>query len=102
MHFIIKIFLTQDVLECTRFLKVKFDNKKSYKIRAGKHFRNLKVFKFRVGRTDIGGDANLMKQSLQNLLTQISEDTVLCPGHGRYTTLKKEKNFYQSVMKELA
>ena len=47
MHFIIKIFLTQDVLECTHFFKVKFDNKKSYKIRAGKRFKNLKVFKFR-------------------------------------------------------
>ena len=60
------------------------------------------VFFHAVGRTDIGGDANLMKRSLQNLLTQIPEDTVLCPGHGRYTTLKREKNFYQSVMKELA
>ena len=47
LHFIIKIFLTQDVLECTHFFKVKFDNKKSYKIRAGKRFKNLKVFKFR-------------------------------------------------------
>lgn len=76
MHFIIKTFLTQDVLECTHFFKVKFDNKKSYKIRAGKHFRNLKVFKFRVDAGIKEGIVQKEIEMIKNLKDKLSTQEI--------------------------
>ena len=60
------------------------------------------VFFHTIGRTDVDdGNPALMKTSLMRLVNTIPEDTILYPGHGRYTTLKREKRFYESMIDEL-
>lgn len=47
-----------------------------------------------IGRWDFPySDANLMKQSLEKVMTY-KEDFKLLPGHGQETTLKKNKPIY--------
>lgn len=43
------------------------------------------------GRTDLGGDWEMLKNSLKKILTSLPEDTTVLPGHGGYTTIKREK-----------
>lgn len=46
------------------------------------------VFAMGVGRTDLwGGDAALLKQSLENQIFSLPDDVVLYPGHGPCTTV---------------
>ena len=48
------------------------------------------VFKNSIGRTDLyGGDYEELIQSLQKI-KKLSPDTIICPGHGPFTTLKDE------------
>ncbi len=43
------------------------------------------------GRTDLGGDYSSLLLSLRKILQELPEDTKVFPGHGGYTTIKKEK-----------
>ena len=55
------------------------------------------IFRGAIGRTDLGGDDKLMKNSIQNLLSTIPLDTTLYPGHGDATTLEAEKTFLEKI-----
>lgn len=47
------------------------------------------------GRTDLsGGDAAKLKKSLRKILS-LPDNTIIYPGHGEETNVKKEKRFYQ-------
>ncbi len=43
------------------------------------------------GRTDLGGNYLSLVSSLKKILHTLDEKTVLYPGHGGYTTIKREK-----------
>ena len=48
------------------------------------------VFKNSIGRTDLyGGDYEELIKSLQKI-KKLPPDTIICPGHGPFTTLKNE------------
>ena len=48
------------------------------------------VFKNSIGRTDLyGGDYDELILSLQKI-KKLPQDTIICPGHGPFTTLKNE------------
>ena len=48
------------------------------------------IFKNSIGRTDLyGGDYDELIQSLQKI-KDYSQDMIICPGHGPFTTLKQE------------
>lgn len=48
------------------------------------------IFKNSIGRTDLGGNDNDMKDSL-NKISLYEDDIILYPGHGLKTTLGEEK-----------
>ncbi|MFP4026272.1 MAG: MBL fold metallo-hydrolase [Candidatus Brocadiia bacterium] len=51
------------------------------------------IFAGGVGRTDLpGGNWDQLRQSIEKLMEEFPEDTILLPGHGRRTTLKCEKD----------
>lgn len=54
------------------------------------------LFKGGVGRTDFGGDLNLLVKSIHRKIFRLPGETVVCPGHGEETTVKDEilKNPY--------
>ena len=48
------------------------------------------VFKNSIGRTDLyGGNENELISSLQKI-KKLSKNTIICPGHGAFTTLEEE------------
>ncbi|TYP95278.1 Glyoxylase, beta-lactamase superfamily II [Fodinibius salinus] len=50
------------------------------------------IFKEGIGRTDLyKGDLNMLKQSIQNQLYVLPDDTTVYPGHGPATTIGHEK-----------
>lgn len=50
------------------------------------------LFSMSIGRTDLlGGDEEVMQQSLQHLLDVLPDDTVIYPGHGKKSTIGHEK-----------
>ena len=50
------------------------------------------LFEGSIGRTDLfGGDYDSLMASIKNKLLQLPEDTIIYPGHGGLSTLKKEK-----------
>jgi glyoxylase-like metal-dependent hydrolase (beta-lactamase superfamily II) len=54
------------------------------------------------GRTDLaGGDADKLKDSILKILS-LPEDTVIYPGHGEETSVKKEKRFYRFLVRSNA
>ncbi|MBQ3021495.1 MAG: MBL fold metallo-hydrolase [Bacilli bacterium] len=56
------------------------------------------IFKGCIGRWDLGGDFNLMKDSITKLIeTNINYN--IYPGHGESTTLSDEKNMLESYIK---
>ena len=58
------------------------------------------LFKGSVGRTDFeGGSGFDLRKSLDLLLEAIPDDVQILPGHGKYSTMSKEKtgNFYLRV-----
>lgn len=48
------------------------------------------VFKGTVGRTDLGGDLKELYSSIHKL-AKLPEETIIYPGHGPSTTMKREK-----------
>lgn len=59
------------------------------------------IFKDSIGRTDLGGNINDMKKSLEKIKQY--EEVTLYPGHGDKTTLETEKknNYYFNWMGDL-
>jgi len=49
------------------------------------------IFAGSIGRTDLGGDTGIMKETLKSKFNGIPGDTILYPGHGPSTTLKHER-----------
>lgn len=50
------------------------------------------LFEGSIGRTDLfGGNYDSLMRGIKNKLLQLPEDTVIYPGHGGQSTLKKEK-----------
>jgi glyoxylase-like metal-dependent hydrolase (beta-lactamase superfamily II) len=50
------------------------------------------IFEGSIGRTDIGGDIDIMMDTLTNCFKDIPDETALFPGHGSPTTMRKEKD----------
>lgn len=48
------------------------------------------LFKESIGRTDLGGDINMLVESIHNKLFKLSASTKVYPGHGEYTTIGYE------------
>jgi len=49
------------------------------------------IFENSIGRTDLpGGDSHLLIQSIQKIMENLPDNTILYPGHGPKTTLKNE------------
>ncbi|MDD3959399.1 MAG: MBL fold metallo-hydrolase [Oscillospiraceae bacterium] len=67
-----------------------FEKKKN-----GKHlFTGDTVFAGMIGRTDLGGDMNQMKQSIAKI-AMLEDDVIIYPGHGEMTTVGAEKRHNQ-------
>jgi glyoxylase-like metal-dependent hydrolase (beta-lactamase superfamily II) len=50
------------------------------------------IFEASVGRTDLpGGDGDTLIQSIHEQILTLPDDTVLLPGHGRPTTVGRER-----------
>lgn len=57
------------------------------------------IFQRSIGRCDLeGGNFLEMQKSIQNILT-FPSDMLIYPGHGPETTLEKEKNYLQEILK---
>jgi len=48
------------------------------------------LFKESIGRTDLGGDINLLVKSIHSKLFKLSPSTKVYPGHGEHTTIGYE------------
>lgn len=53
------------------------------------------IFKDGIGRTDLGGSINRMKESLL-MISKYPDDIKIFPGHGQSTTLGREKKYFSS------
>ena len=51
------------------------------------------LFRHSYGRTDLGGSDEQMEESLKRLLT-LDPDTKVYPGHGEFTTIGEEREFF--------
>lgn len=51
------------------------------------------IFERSIGRTDLGGNDEDMKESLK-MISEYPDDIILYPGHGSSTTLGKEKKYF--------
>ena len=50
------------------------------------------IFEGSVGRADLpGGDFSVLEQSIRNHVYQLPEETIIYPGHGPNTTVRREK-----------
>ena len=58
------------------------------------------IFEQSIGRTDLGGDNNLMIDSL-NKISLYDDDIIIYPGHGNMTTLGKEKKYFKQYLEYL-
>ena len=56
-------------------------------------FEIMCIFEKGIGRTDLGGNMEDMKDSLK-MISEYPDDITLYPGHGSYTTLGKEKKYF--------
>ena len=60
----------------------------------GKLFSGDTLFKESIGRTDLeGGDFTTLKESIEDKIYILPEDTEVYPGHGPFTTVGHEKKF---------
>jgi glyoxylase-like metal-dependent hydrolase (beta-lactamase superfamily II) len=60
----------------------------------GKLFAGDTLFFDSIGRTDLpGGDGRQILQSIHTKLLKLPEETEVIPGHGRSTTIGREKEF---------
>lgn len=55
------------------------------------------IFKGCIGRCDLGGDFNLMKQSIINIL-KFNKNYKIYPGHGDITNLNDERDMLNSML----
>jgi len=54
------------------------------------------LFRGTVGRTDLpGGSAEKLKQSIKEKLLVLSDEVNVYPGHGPYTTIGKERSYFE-------
>ena len=67
-----------------------FDSKTFYFKEINTMFTGDFIFKSSIGRTDLGGNDNDMKQSLEDF-KKYDDDIIIYPGHGPKTTLGEEK-----------
>ncbi|WP_232698356.1 MBL fold metallo-hydrolase [Brevibacillus daliensis] len=52
------------------------------------------LFASSIGRTDLsGGDYNTLMSSIQDKLFDLTDDTIVYPGHGPVTTIDREKTY---------
>lgn len=58
------------------------------------------LFKGNIGRTDLGGNNRLMKESLSKI-EKYDSDITIYPGHGEKTTLGEEKKNFQQYVEYL-
>ena len=70
-----------------------FDSKTFYFKEENIMFTGDFIFYKSIGRTDLGGSDNDMKQSLKSF-KQYSDDILIYPGHGPSTLLGKEKKYF--------
>lgn len=56
------------------------------------------IFKGTIGRWDIGGDFNVMQDSIKTILKS-NVNYKLYPGHGEFTTLNEERDMLESYIK---
>ncbi len=56
------------------------------------------IFKDSIGRYDLGGDFELMKLSIKNILNS-NINYIIYPGHGNKTYLDNERNMLESYIK---
>ena len=49
------------------------------------------LFRRGVGRTDLGGDWDILVKTVKERLFTLSDDTVVIPGHGPFTTVGEER-----------
>lgn len=56
------------------------------------------IFERCIGRCDLGGDYNLMLESIKEILNS-KIDYIIYPGHGDSTTLSKERSMLESYIK---
>ena len=56
------------------------------------------IFEGTIGRCDLGGDFNIMTDSIQRLLKS-NKNYIIYPGHGNSTSLDKERNNLESWLK---
>jgi len=59
---------------------------------AGRVFVGDALFYDSIGRTDLpGGSSDQLLRSIRDKLLSLEDDTIVCPGHGRETTIGREK-----------
>jgi glyoxylase-like metal-dependent hydrolase (beta-lactamase superfamily II) len=57
------------------------------------------LFYKHIGRTDLpGGSAKILSDSINQLLSDLPDDTVIFPGHGRPWSVSEAKLWWQNVM----
>lgn len=70
-----------------------FDSKTFYFKDINTMFTGDFIFYRSIGRTDLGGNDNDMKKSLEEM-KKYNDDIIIYPGHGPKTILKEEKQYF--------
>ncbi len=71
-----------------------FDSKTFYFEKINTMFTGDFIFNSAIGRIDLGGNINDMKDSLK-MITNYSDEIIIYPGHGPKTTLGQEKEHFK-------
>lgn len=59
------------------------------------------IFSGTIGRTDFGGNKEDMQKSIEKFLNKFPSDITIYPGHGKETTLEKERENLKWIQKNL-